>query len=103
MQGRSKHGEATPCPDWKKKALEEGYLLLYSDEASVSVASVLTHTYAPKGKTPVITTITEINLRLYIASAVAASGKVQYMIRNQPFDSKAIIEYLEYLHAVFHR
>lgn len=61
------------------------------------MASVLTHTYAPKGRTPVITTSTETSLRLYLASAITASGQLRYMVRHQPFDGKAIIEYLEYL------
>ena len=69
----------------------------------MSVASVLTHTYAPKGCTPVITTSTEINLRLYMASAISASGKLRYMIRNQPFDSGAVIEFLEHLLSSFRR
>lgn len=62
------------------------------------MVSVLSRTYAPRGCPPVIITSTEINLRLYLASAVSARGDLCYMIRNQPFDSGAIIEYLEYLH-----
>lgn len=81
----------------KKKAEAEDFLILYSDEASVSVFPTLTHTYAPVGQTPEITVSTEINARLYMASAVSPDGDLLYMIRNQPFDSKAIIEYLEYL------
>ena len=67
----------------------------------MSVVSALSHTYAPKGKTPVITTSTEINLRLYMASAITPSGEVRYMIRNQPFDSAAVIEFLQYLLSSF--
>lgn len=76
---------------------------MYSDEASVSAVSALTHTYAPKGETPVVTTSTEINLRLYLASAVSPSGQMRYVVRNQPFDSKAIIAYLVYLRHAFRR
>jgi len=67
------------------------------------VVSTLTHTYAPKGQTPVITTSTEINLRLYVASAISPAGDLQYMIRKQPFDSEAIISYLEHLQQAFAR
>jgi transposase len=67
----------------------------------VSVVSALTHTYAPKGQTPLITTSTEINLRLYLA--ITPAGELRYMIRNQPFDSGAVIEFLEYLLASFPR
>lgn len=60
---------------------------------------VLTHTYAPVGKTPVITISTEIHARLYMASAISPQGELFYMIRNKPYDSAAIIEYLSYLRA----
>jgi hypothetical protein len=69
----------------------------------VSAAAPLSRTYALRGKTPVITTSTEISLRLYMASAVCVQGELHYMVRNQPFDSKAIIEYMEYLLAIFQR
>ena len=87
----------------KKKSEEEDFLVLYSDEASISVFPVLTRTYAPVGETPTITVSTEINARLYMASAVSPDGDLLYMIRNQPFDSKAIIEYLKYLKANLQR
>ena len=50
-----------------------------------------------------ITTSTEINLRLYVASAISPAGDLQYMIRKQPFDSEAIISYLEHLQQEFAR
>lgn len=34
---------------------------------------------------------------MYIASAISPDGDLLYFIRNKPFDTKAIIEYLEYL------
>ena len=67
------------------------------------MVSALSHTYAPKGHTPVITTSTEINARLYMASAISPAGELRYMIRNQPFDSKAVIEFVEYLLESFGR
>lgn len=36
-----------------------------------------------------------------MASAVSPTGQMRYMIRKKPFDSQAIIEYLEYLLAQF--
>lgn len=38
-----------------------------------------------------------------MASAISAQGDLLYMIRNTPFDSKAIIEYLDYLRATCKR
>lgn len=72
-------------------------MLLYADEASVSVASGVTHTYAPIGKTPVIKVSTEINARLYMASAISPKGDLIYMIRNKPFNGDAIVEFLKML------
>jgi transposase len=67
------------------------------------VVSVLSRTYAPRGKTPVVTTSTEINLRLYLASVVSEQGELCYQIRHQPYDSEAVIQYLEYLLEHFDR
>jgi hypothetical protein len=64
---------------------------------------VLSYTYAPKGKTPLITTSTEINLRLYMASAITPAGELRYMLRNQPFDSGAVMEFADYLLEGFKR
>lgn len=63
----------------------------------------LSRTYAPKGKTPVITISTEISARLYLASAIGVQGEMHYMIRNKPFDSAAIIEFLKDLMDRFER
>ena len=42
-------------PAAKKKAQEEDYLILYADEASISVVPRISKTYAPIGETPTIT------------------------------------------------
>ena len=44
-----------------------------------------------------------MNARLYMASAVSPGGDLAYVIRNQPFDTKAMIEYLKYLRAALKR
>lgn len=81
----------------KKKAVAEDRLFLYADEASVSVVSPLSHTYAPRSQTPVITTSTEISSRVYVASAISSQGHLSYQVRNKPFDSAAITVFLEHL------
>lgn len=40
---------------------------------------------------------------MYIASAISPDGDLLYFMRNKPFDSKAIIEYLEYLRNTLNR
>ncbi|MEM9685948.1 MAG: transposase, partial [Bacteroidota bacterium] len=67
----------------------------------MSVRSVVSHTYAPIGKTPLIKVSTEINARLYMASAISTKGDLIYMIRNKPFNGDAIVEFLERLLADF--
>jgi transposase len=67
----------------------------------VSLAPFISRTYAPRGKTPVITINTDINHRVYLASAISETGDLRYMIRNTPFDTKAMIEFLLYLMSQF--
>ena len=69
--------------------------ILYADEASISVVPRISKTYAPIGETPTITVSTEINARLYAASAISPKGDLVYMVRKKPFNSKAITEFLE--------
>ena len=57
----------------------------------------VTHTYAPRGKTPIISVSGKHSVRLYLASAISPIGDLLFFIRTQPFNTKAIIEYLTYL------
>ena len=58
---------------------------------------MLTRTYAPRGKTPCITVSTEVNARLYMSSSISPCGNLFFMIRNKPFHSADVIEYLDQL------
>lgn len=84
-------------PKGKKKAKEEDYLILYVDESSISVAAEVSTTYAPIGKTPVITVSTEISARLYAASAISEAGDLVYTIQKKPFNSTGITNFLAQL------
>jgi len=75
--------------------------LLYADEASVCLHPTITTTYAPIGQTPAIAVSTEVTTRLYLASAISEQGNLEYMVRNKPFDSTAIIEFLNHLMGIF--
>ena len=79
----------------KKKAKDEGYRLIYVDEASISLASSVGYTYARCGERPVIETSTEISNRMYLASGISASGELVYKVRRQPFDGATIVEFLK--------
>jgi transposase len=61
----------------------------------------ISHTYAPRGKTPTISVSGQHTKRWYIASAISPLGDCAFFLRNKPFDTKAIIEYLTYLMAQF--
>lgn len=75
--------------------------MLYADEASVCLHPTITTTYAPIGQTPSIAVSTEVTTRLYLASAISEQGDLEYMVRNKPFDSTAIIEFLNHLMVIF--
>jgi len=75
--------------------------LFYADEASVCLHPTITTTYAPIGQTPAIAVSTEVTTRLYLASAISEQGDLEYMVRNKPFDSTAIIEFLNQLMTIF--
>lgn len=79
----------------KKKAVNEGRRFVYIDEASVSVSSFIGYTYARCGKPPVFEINTGITDRLYLASGISEKGDLVYQIRKQPFDGKAIVEFLK--------
>lgn len=75
--------------------------MLYADEASVGLYPSVTTTYAPKGQTPSLIVSTEVTSRLYLASAISEEGHLDYVVRNKPFDSQAIITFLNQLRATF--
>lgn len=75
--------------------------MFYADEASVCLHPTITTTYAPIGQTPAIAVSTEVTTRLYLASAISEQGDLEYMVTNKPFDSTAIIEFLNQLMTIF--
>jgi transposase len=79
----------------KKKALTEGYLFIYIDEASISLASSLGYTYARVGEPPETEINADITNRLYLASGISATGDLLYLIRRKPFDGAAMVALLK--------
>ena len=63
----------------------------------------ISHTYAPRGKRPTIHLSGQHTKRWYIASAVSPIGDCAFFLRNKPFDTKAIIEYLTYVMQYFNQ
>lgn len=78
-----------------KKARKEGFMIFYADECSITMMPNLTHTYAPCGKRPVITTSTEVSLRVYIASAISVKGHLIWAVQEKPFTAADIIRFLK--------
>lgn len=81
----------------KKKAKEEGYLILYADEASVPLNPYISHTYAKRGHPRTIKINSDIHKRIYLASAISIKGELWYCSREKPFDGAAIADFLAYL------
>lgn len=69
-------------------------MILFADEASVSINAPVRRTYAPRGQRPVIKTNSEVGKRVYAASAISEKGNLFHMVRENAFDAKAIIEFL---------
>lgn len=84
--------KAPRCP---KKAREEGWLICYADECSISMMPNLSHTFAPRGQRPVIVTSTEVSVRVYVASAISSRGDLVWDTQNRPFTSADIINFLK--------
>jgi transposase len=69
-------------------------MIMFADEASVSITSPLRRTYAQRGQRPVIKTNSEIGKRVYAASAISEKGDLFHTVREKPFDANAIIDFL---------
>lgn len=67
------------------------------------MSSAPRRTYAPRGQPLVLPMNTEVKRRWYLASAVSSEGDLHYVVRDQPFDAAAIVEFLRSLLRATHR
>lgn len=82
----------------KKKALGENYAIYYHDESTLQRCANVVHTYAPKGKTPVLALFdTKGYQHVCIASSICATGDLFFSIRDSSFKGEGIVTYLKEL------
>ena len=82
----------------KKKALAEEYAIYYHDESTLQLCANVVHTYAPKGKTPVLTLFdTKGYQHVCIASSICETGDLFFSVRDSSFKGEGIVQYLKEL------
>lgn len=82
---------------------EDGYLLMYADEASVSLTPPVSRTFALRGHTPRLAVHTGINQRIYIISAIGPQGEMEYQVSNKAFTGKTVVGFLKHLRKKINR
>lgn len=80
----------------EKKALNEGWTLLFLDESAFYLLPGVVHTWAPKGQTPILRC--RLSREHYsVISAVTPEGDLYLHLQDTPFDSAGVIAFLEQL------
>jgi len=90
-------GRAVTCVE--KKALEEGYVIGYVDEAAFSHCPYVQRTYHPKGHRPVLKH-GPLRGGVQVISMVTPTGKLYFKIKEGSFKGGDVVRFLEYL--VYH-
>jgi transposase len=85
-------------PRLKHAARRAHRTILFVDETGVYLVPSVVKTWAPRGETPVLHEHLSKE-HLSLISAVTPSGEVYYQLRRRAYDSAAVIEFLEELHA----
>jgi transposase len=88
--------EAVFASKLKKKALAEGAIIVYTDEASFKQSPTLHATWAPINSQPLIDSTGERNTQK-ILGAVSCSGKPKFIYKHQEkyFNYETYIDFLE--------
>lgn len=77
----------------EKKAVEEGRIILYSDECGVYLLPFVQTTWAPKGQTPQICEQYSYD-HLSIMAALSPTGNLVYWCRKASFNGVAVADFL---------
>jgi len=80
-------------PAIKKKAIKENALIFWEDETGMRSDHQAGRSYAPKGKTPVITK-TGQRFSINLISALSNKGHLEFMLLDGTFNSEVFIEFL---------
>jgi transposase len=80
----------------QKKAADEGWTLLWVDEAGFYLLPAVVRTYAPRGKTPVLRAkLTRDHLSSI--SAITITGKLSHLVQNRAYKSADCVRFLQHL------
>ena len=79
-----------------KKAKAEGYTIVFLDESGFYLLPMAVRTWAPRGKTPVLTyRLTHDHLSAI--SAITPQGKLYMMVQDHSFHSPDVVRFLKHL------
>ena len=85
---------ASACPE--KKAVAEGYVIGYVDEAAFSHCPYVQRTYHPKGQRPVLKH-GPVRGGVQVISMVTPSGKLYFKVKEDSFKGEDIVDFLNQL------
>lgn len=77
----------------KKKAQEEGRLIIYVDEAGINLLASEHRTYSQKGKTPILENACKYK-HLSVASGISEAGDLIYQIQEESFKGEGIVDFV---------
>ncbi len=81
---------------FKKKAQEEGRVIIYADEAGINLLPSVHRTYSQKGKTPILENACKYK-HLSVASGISESGDLIYQIKEESFKGEGIVDFVKKL------
>ena len=81
-------------PGIEQRAREEGAEIHWGDETALVNTDVRGRSFAPAGKTPVAMTVGGTREKLSMIATVTNQGKTRWMIIDDAFDAKKLIEFL---------
>jgi transposase len=80
----------------EKKALEEGSVIVFIDEAGFYLLPGLVKTYAPRGQTPILRSFYTYD-HLSVMSGVSLTGKLYTLVRDRALTSEDSVGFLKHL------
>ena len=83
-------------PQIKKRAVAQGAEIHWGDETSLSTSDARGRGYAPKGKTPVRTVLSQRKSVSFL-STITNAGTLRFMVLKKPIDASTLIRFLQRL------
>ena len=85
----------TQYPAIEAQAKAEGGEIHWGDETALVNTDVRGRSYAPKGKTPVVSVVGGTREKLSMIATVTNQGKARWMIIDEAFNAERLIEFLQ--------